>query len=280
MSEISLAPFVDAHLESAVVLSRQAGWPHRQEDWALLAQLSTGVVALDGSRVVGTAFCTPFGSQVATLNMIIVDEDMRGRGLGRQLMQAVMQAAGSRQMRLIATAEGLPLYEKLGFVRTGEIVQHQGTVTPQASQAGISWATPEDWAAVLALDLAASGLDRAGLFDLLFAQGRVAVRRSGETLTGFAVCRDFGRGKVIGPVVAQDAETAQALILFQAQAQIEIDPDSLVRVDTPAASGLAPWLHELGMAHVGGGIAMRYGATDLPTHSDFHIFALTNQALG
>lgn len=280
VSEIHLAPFTAAHMDSAVALSRQAGWPHRTEDWAMLAQLSIGFVALDGDRVVGTAFCTPFGPQVATLNMIIVDEAMRGRGLGRQLMQAVMQAAGARQMRLVATKDGLPLYEKLGFVKTGEIVQHQGIIKLSATQSDVSWAMPEDRPEIVALDRAANGLDRSALFESLFAQGCVAVIREAGQLAGFAVCRDFGRGKVIGPVVAQDANTAQTLIRFHLEEQSETD--TLMRVDTAVESGLPAWLADLGLPHVDGGIVMQHGADhdDLPTDLDFHIFALTNQALG
>lgn len=280
MSEISFAPFTIAHLDGAVALSRQAGWPHRAEDWAMLAQLSAGFVALDGTQVVGTAFCTPFGAQVATLNMIIVDEKMRGRGVGRRLMQAAMQAAGTRQMRLIATSDGLPLYGKLGFVRTGDIVQHQGIIAAtDAPHSGVSWAKPKDHSAIVALDRAANGLDRTALFGLLFAQGRVAVYRDAGQRVGFAICRDFGRGKVIGPIVAQDTKIARALILFQIAAQIETQPETLIRIDTDTTSGLAPWLTDLGMAHVGGGIVMRHGTADLSLDPDLHIFALTNQAL-
>ncbi|WP_234818623.1 GNAT family N-acetyltransferase [Sinorhizobium fredii] len=57
---------------------------------------------------------TPFGDTCSAINMIIVDESQRGRGLGRQLTSAVMELAGDRECRLTATSDGLPLYEKLG----------------------------------------------------------------------------------------------------------------------------------------------------------------------
>ena len=69
---------------------------------------------------------TPYGDDAATINMVIVDAAMRGRGLGRKMMEEALAKAGERTCCLVATQEGLPLYEKLGFVATGEIVQHQG----------------------------------------------------------------------------------------------------------------------------------------------------------
>lgn len=94
----------------------------------MIWSLSEGQVALEGGRVVGTAFMTPFGRTCATLNTIIVDEAMRGRGLGRRLTTTALEQAGDRECRLTATADGLPLYEMLGFVATHDVRQHQGTV--------------------------------------------------------------------------------------------------------------------------------------------------------
>ena len=113
-------PLTPAHLDGAVALSRAEGWPHRPEDWALILGLSRGIAALDGDRLVGTAMATPFGP-AGTLGMIVVARDWRGRGLGRAMMERLMDGE-ARQWRLVATAEGLPLYAKLGFVETHRIV--------------------------------------------------------------------------------------------------------------------------------------------------------------
>ena len=92
---LTFTGFGPEHLETACALSRQCGWPHRAEDWALALRLSRGVVAIEDDRVVGTALATPFGP-VATANMIIVDGAMRGRGLGRTLMDEMMARAAPR----------------------------------------------------------------------------------------------------------------------------------------------------------------------------------------
>jgi hypothetical protein len=43
---IALAPLEAHHLDGAVALSREAGWPHRREDWTMIWSLSEGRVAL------------------------------------------------------------------------------------------------------------------------------------------------------------------------------------------------------------------------------------------
>ncbi|MGY2049721.1 GNAT family N-acetyltransferase [Methylobacterium sp. JK268] len=282
-TEPELSAFAAGHLDEAVALSRAAGWPHRREDWALVLSLSVGQVALDAGRVVGTAMMTPFGG-TATINMVIVDEAMRGRGLGRRLMEAALAAAAGRDCRLVATRDGLPLYEKLGFRSVGEILQHQGhaAADTDGTAEGIAWEAPP--AADLAvLDRAACGMEREGLLARLAAEGQVAVLRRSGAVAGFAVRRRFGRGEVIGPVVAPGPDEARALIAFAIAAR----PGVFLRVDTPAGTHLGPWLAERGLARAGGGIVMvRDGArppasaATAPPSPPPRTFALASQALG
>ncbi|MCB8840355.1 GNAT family N-acetyltransferase [Aurantimonas sp. VKM B-3413] len=278
MSDIQILPFTTGHLESAVALSRNEGWPHRAEDWALVAEISKAFVAAEGGRVVGTAFCTPFGSDLAMLDMIIVDGAMRGRGLGRRLVERVMAEAGDRSLRLVATEAGLPLYAKLGFVEDEQILQHQGEAAAVLRPQGVTEVASDDWPAIVELDRTAFGGDRTLLFEHLQAVGEAVVMR-GEAgrIAGFAICRPFGRGFVVGPVVAPDAEAAKRLIA----AYLHRHAGSFVRVDVPASSGLAPWLAENGLAHVGGGMKMASPVPrSAPSSNVVQTFALASQALG
>src|SRR5918998_1898386 len=101
--QISLEAMEIEHLDGAVHLSQEAGWPHRREDWELVLSVSEGFVALQDGRVVATTIMTPFGSDTAAINMVIVDASMRGRGLGRLLMDIALDKAGARTCQLVAT---------------------------------------------------------------------------------------------------------------------------------------------------------------------------------
>ena len=278
IDEIVLKDFGPEHIDGAVALSRAAGWPHRPEDWALVLSLSTGIVLSDGERVLGTAMTTPFGRRAATINMVIVDESMRGRGLGRRLMDAALDAAGDRECRLIATEAGLPLYETLGFRAVGAIAQHQGPATPDPAIAveGIAWSDHPPVEALAALDEQACGMNRGALIHHLVRAGRVATLSRGGALVGFAILRAFGRGEVIGPVVAPAADDARALLAFVIAAR----PGAFLRVDTPESSNLAPWLTGRGLVPVGGGIVMSRGGPPPQPAGPVRTFALASQALG
>lgn len=274
-TELDIVPFGTQHLQGALALSRQAGWPHRREDWEMALALSNGVVALENEKVVGTTLTTRYGADCATINMVVVDEAMRGRGLGRRLMEAGLDAARGMPCRLIATQEGLPLYEKMGFREVGTILQHQGFCAAVDAPVDVEWAQPRHLPEIAALDQDAFGADRGGLISYLKNIGRFAVIRRDGHVVGFSVVRSFGRGDVIGPVVAENAEDARKLISFQIAAR----RDAFLRIDTTGSSGLSSWLVERGLVHVGGGTAMQRG-DQAGKLSHTKTFALANQAFG
>ncbi|CAO3425061.1 GNAT family N-acetyltransferase [Azospirillum endophyticum] len=288
---IDCVAFGPKHLDDALALSRQAQWPHRLEDWSLTLSLSQGLVATDAetSRVVGTVLMTPYGEDAATINMVIVDEGWRGQGLGRRLMDEAMALAGDRPLRLVATTDGLPLYEKLGFREIGTVLQHQGEAgpVPPIAAEDVTPAGTVDHSAIAALDRQAFGADRGLLLERFAQLGSFALLRRNGVPAGFAALRDFGRGQVIGPVIAPDADGAKALI----GPIIAAHPGKFLRVDTTADAGLGPWLADCGLRHVGGGIGMRRSApTPAPAAAaqapaavpaaPVSIYALASQALG
>jgi GNAT superfamily N-acetyltransferase len=274
-SQIDLVELIPDHLEDALALSQQAQWPHRIEDWAMGLALSKGVAAVHKGRVLGTAMATLYGDDVATINMVIVDETMRGLGIGKRLMDFALNTTSGRECRLVATQDGLPLYQKLGFRETHRILQHQGLVSFIAPSNGVEWANSSDVADCVSLDHAACGMDRRNLITYLANNGRLAVIHHEGSVSGFGATRRFGRGEVVGPVVANNAADARSLLSFLIAGR----EGQFMRVDTSEESGLASWLTELGLSHVGGGIAMVRDGKPRDT-ATVQTFALASQALG
>lgn len=269
-----LSAFTARHVAGAARLSAAEGWPHRAEDWAALLALGRGLVALRGDAVAGTGLCFPFGPGAARLGMIIVDGTIRGQGLGRRLTEGLIALAGDRALSLCATADGLPLYERLGFEAAGEIRQHQGIAAPLPAAGAPDWAAEADAEEIAALDRTASGMDRGALVRHLLGAGRIALHRPAGRIEGYAALRPFGRGHVAGPLVAPDAETARGLLA----PLVAACAGTFLRVDTGADTGLSPWLAARGMPQTGGATAMQRGA--LPPAGDARIFAIASQALG
>jgi predicted N-acetyltransferase YhbS len=267
-------------LPAAAALTRAVQWPHRVEDWQFVHRLGRGFVASAGDTVVGAVLWWPFGEDAGSLGMLIVDPDRQRAGIGRRLTEVVIADAGERALSLHATADGLPLYERLGFRRTGEIRQHQGAaftapVVPLPAGCRIRPLGRADAEAVIALDAAATGLARGVvLTGLLAVSDGVILDRDGE-IGGFALLRRFGRGYVIGPVVAPDHDGARALITHWVGSHAGM----FLRIDVPTETGLSPWLDELGLGAVSTAPAMTRG-TPPRRGTQPRTFALISQALG
>ncbi|MBE9605485.1 GNAT family N-acetyltransferase [Acetobacteraceae bacterium H6797] len=267
-------------LPAAHGLSSAVGWPHRLEDWAFNFSLGLGFVVEEEGRVLGTILGWPFGTG-ATIGLVIVAEEAQGRGFGRMLTERMMAALGDGCLMLNATVPGRPLYAKLGFTETGRrIEQHQGTpfsvgLVPPPPGDRLRPLGRSDAGALAALDRQATGLDRRALLEALLEVSEGVVLDRGGEAVGFALMRRFGRGHVVGPVIAPDAEAAKVLIGYW----LGYRSDQFIRVDVQDDSGLGPWLDTLGLSNVGSVVSMIRGtAPDRPGPAQR--FALTNQALG
>ena len=274
---VVLLPFGTQHLAGALLLSQEMSWPYRLEDWALALELGQGFVLCDrAGAVIATAAWWAYGEDHASCGMIIVAKAAQGRGHGARLMDALLAAAQPRTIRLNSTAEGLALYERRGFVRIGIIQQHQGVPHEchQAPPAELVRAmTLSDDEAVARLDRQATGWARRPMLDQLIhaGDGHVLVR-DGEP-RGYAIARPFGRGHVIGPVVAESAADARALI----EAALARLGQVFVRVDTAATSQLGDWLESIGLCQVSDATTMVKGP-HVPPAGPACMFALANQS--
>jgi hypothetical protein len=195
-------------------LSIGVQWPHRPEDWAMLIRVGEGVVAEDAiGRVVGSAMWWPMGPDFARIGMVITYPRLQEQGGGRWLVHQIAGPIGSRDKVVTATRAALRLCLSLGFRPGPTVFQHQGTVV--AAPAAVPGARPmvaADEAAVRALDAAALTAERRAVLDeLLAVSDGTVIERDGK-VAGFALCRRFGRGHVVGPVVAASEEDALALV--------------------------------------------------------------------
>jgi hypothetical protein len=192
-------------------------------------------------------------------------------------MQRVLQATGPRHTLLIATPAGQPLYERLGFVATGTIHQHQGTmltIVPPAGAGHVRLAEPAELGTLVDLANRATGRSRDAIVRHLAQVGEAAVLERDGVLAGFSIMRRFGRGHVIGPLVAPDADGARALVAFWSGPYA----GTFVRIDVAGEGGLDPWLEQAGLAQVDTGVAMARNGE--PRHdAALQQFAIVNQAL-
>ncbi|CAJ0716845.1 hypothetical protein LMG6871_01930 [Ralstonia edaphis] len=279
---VVLRPMTADDLAQTHALSEEQRWPHRPADWAQSFAHAEGIVAERDGQIIATAQRWRWGPRHATIGLVIVTPACQGRRIGHRLMTALLDGLDNHTVLLHATAEGRGLYERLGFVRTGEIRQHQGIAQPtplialptgwRLRPAGLNEA--ED---LRRLDALARGMPRDALIDDLLASADacVVLDDDGEA-RGFAMLRRFGRGHVIGPVVAPDAESAKALVAHLAG----INAGHFTRIDIDFDSGLAEWLESIGLLRVDAPTTMVRGAPLTTPPGGPTLFAIVTQAMG
>lgn len=276
---VVLRDMVEADLSAAIELSQEYSWPHRQEDWELFYELGEGIVAeLDG-KVVGTIMAWRFAENYATLGMVIVTSKVQGKGIGRRLMDAMLERLEGCNVILNATQEGMPLYSKLGFVPIGVVRQHQGPApaVPISELQQGERLRPMGNAdeALPAMYSKAMSMDRTKVFGALSRDASTVVLSRDHEPTGFAMLRRFGRGREIGPVVAPDIGGAKLLVSHWLGARA----GRFCRIDAVEGLGMSRWLEALGLPCVATVTTMVKG-TAPPVAEGPRVFALAAQALG
>lgn len=278
---VLLRPMTLADLPHAHALSAALRWPHRPIDWEQVFAHGQGLIAERDGVIIATAQRFLWGPRHATIGLVIVTPACQGRRIGHRLLTVLLDGLNDCTVVLQATAEGRGLYERLGFVRTGEVRQHQGVAQPTPLIA-----LPSGWrlrpagqneASVLhRLDEQARGMPRHALIDDLLAQSDACVVLDHDgTPKGFAMLRRFGRGHSIGPVIASDAGGAKALIAHLAG----MNAGNFTRIDIDFDSGLTEWLEGIGLLRVDAPTTMVRGKPLVQHESGPQLFAIVTQAI-
>ena len=172
-----------------------------------------GVVAEASGRVVGSNFLWK-DDAVAGVGPITIDPAAQNRGVGRMLMEAVLDHArtnGIGAVRLVQAAyhgRSLSLYTKLGFEAREPLSVMQGpALALRVEGYEVRAATPADIEAANDLCRRVHGHTRSGELRAAIEQGAaMVVERQGQ-ITGYATGIGF-----FGHAVAETNEDLQALI--------------------------------------------------------------------
>lgn len=138
---IRIRPMRADEVSLALRLTVQSGWNQTAADWARMHSLEPrGCFAADlNGSIVGTTVCCVF-DKVAWLALVLVEQSLRNRGIGRRLVERGLEYAddaGAQTVRLDATPLGRPIYERLGFQPQFELERWGGTPETTAESATI-----------------------------------------------------------------------------------------------------------------------------------------------
>ncbi|HET9456409.1 MAG TPA: GNAT family N-acetyltransferase [Candidatus Limnocylindrales bacterium] len=234
---VAIRPMGVADVTAAAAAVLEGGWGDRLPffAWAVDHPACRPFVAVEGERIVGTGIATAYGP-VGWVGTIFVVPDRRGSGLGRRLTQAViddLDGRGCRTLVLIATVLGRPIYERLGFERLADhlrfSIRGSGDATPLDRVRPMA---ADDLPAILALDRAATGEDRAPVLTGLVGpeSTRVVVHADGS-IGGFVARGPWGGGALVAP----DPDDALELLEWRRR---RAGPEALVATGLPDSNAV------------------------------------------
>ncbi len=221
MSDVSgaiLRRLVESDIPAAVGLSEKAGWNQTGEDWRMLIDLAPeGCLAIEvDGELAATTTLLCYGRRLAWVGMVLTKVSCRGRGFARRLLkQALTQADQMRieTVKLDATDQGRPLYEKMGFRCDQSVERWSRPESRVASGATvpIDLSSAEDWRVA---DSRAFGTNRSELLERLARRSQPPLFIKGSYL----LTRPGRRTGYLGPSVCDEPETARALVEHALQA--------------------------------------------------------------
>ena len=189
------------------------------------------IVAVDGGEVVASGVGTANGS-AGWIGAIFVDERVRRRGIGRAVTDAViagLEQRGCRTLVLVASEEGKPLYEGMGFqLQTAyATLEAPGTSGSGVDDGAVRAFRPGDLDGMVALDGRATGEARGHLLTRLASpdSARVLVDET-DNVIAFTIRPPWGGGATIA-----GTENAGARILEARRSAI--GPERRVRAGLP-----------------------------------------------
>lgn len=277
---LQIRPMRPEEVALAIDWAAAEGWNPGLADAACFAAVDPDgflVAERDGTPV-ATVSCINYDAHFAFLGFYIVRPDLRGRGYGLRIWNAAMAHAGGRVIGLDGVVAQQDNYRKSGFHYAYANIRHGGTIkTGPVSQAGIVPLTTIPFSAIEASDATVFPAPRSNfLHAWINAPGHVgrALMRNGE-LAGWGVIRPCRRGYKIGPLVADDRATAEA-VLSALLAEIG---EAEIFLDVPAINHDAVTLAEsLGLAPVFETARMYTGT--IPQFGIERVFGVTSFELG
>jgi hypothetical protein len=211
-SGVVMRTLTASDIPSAVGLSAEAGWNQTAEDWRTLIELSAnGCLGIElNGELVSTTTLLCYGQRLAWIGMVLTKIRCRGRGFARLLLTEALRLADAMQIetvKLDATDQGRPLYEKLGFRYEQAVERWWRAGDADSDLVGTGAIDPSISQSCEELDMRAFGANRTELLSKLARRNPpLSVRNS------YLFTRPGRLSWYLGPCVCETTASARALL--------------------------------------------------------------------
>ncbi|MEI5906637.1 GNAT family N-acetyltransferase [Bacillus spongiae] len=271
-------------IRGIIMLSASVGWDYDEHEVSTV--MASGKVIghrNEQGHLVSCGAVIPYGDRLASIGMIIVHPAYQGKGLGREVTESCLQSIStSTTVMLIATAEGKPMYEGMGFqvvesvhkyIRNKDSSRHSN----EKLEKRIVPMKAEDMAQVIEIDKGAFGENRATFLKNRIKQAKeaVVVKSEDGKIIGYSLSILGPVNLIIGPIVAPSKEWATRLI-----DRLALNHHGNVRIDVPKGHPeLMVYLERVGFEKVSEPPVMVKNTTKLPKRNHT-LFGIAAQVFG
>lgn len=260
---LSVEP-VRGRLDALRYVTLRAGWNQTDQDLMRIARLDPKSVfiayLLSGkSRIpVGSGVSAPLGDHHAWIGLVTVVPELRRYGIANEIMISCLSRAlddGRIINGLDATPLGHTVYGALGYADAYRLWRSSFATADHAgfTDASVTRALPADLNDIIAYD-APRFLERREILRVLYRDAIAAfTARENGRITGYVFARPGRMAPFVGPLIADDTDTAQRLAracaaklnsLGHAQAFMDT-PEAQFEEAAPAAGDERPKRHRL-----------------------------------
>ncbi|WP_395761402.1 GNAT family N-acetyltransferase [Bacillus sp. 3G2] len=235
--EIKVECLREEQIGDIVALSSYIGWDYNREEIETI--FDSGIVYgvwNEREKLIASAAIILYGEKLASIGMVIVHPNYKGRGIGKAITDACIKSVSVQTpIMLIATDEGKPLYEKLGF----RVVSYVSKYICSSYNVNDYCVGNEDYMVkyeecdleeIIKLDENAFGTNREEFLTKRMIQSEqcIVVKDKEQNVLGYGLSIQTSENKIIGPVVAKNDAMAMRIVHHLAR-----EHNGKLRMDVP-----------------------------------------------
>ncbi|WDL97252.1 GNAT family N-acetyltransferase [Alicyclobacillus sp. ALC3] len=283
-NDLSLAILNERDIPQLIQLSDSVGWDYDESEIKTIMEsgMIYGYKTVSG-KVAASAAIVPYNKNLASLGMVIVHPHYRRLGLGKTVtMKCVQSLPSSVPIMLIATAEGIPMYERLGFRSVNSVQKllcdsFQRPMNLDTNEFILERFHDRNLSQIIDLDQVAVGAKRDTFLIARIKQANQIILAKNTTgrVVGYALSIQGTVNLLVGPIVAPDAKLAMQLL-----EQLATNNSNTIRIDVPQEqTQFTSMLVRCGFELVSQPPIMLLNGDELPPRSG-QLFAIAAQVFG
>ncbi|MGE6347672.1 GNAT family N-acetyltransferase [Bacillus mycoides] len=223
--------------EDIVALSSYIGWDYNREEIETI--LNTGIVygvVNEREELIASAAIILYGETLASIGMVIVHPDYKGRGIGKIITDSCVKSVSTQTpIMLIATDDGKILYKKIGF----RAVSHVSKYICNSYNANYHCVGNEEYIVnyeerdleeIIQIDKDAFGTNREGFLKYRIIQSEqcIITKDAQQNVLGYGISIQTPENKIIGPIVAKNDKMAMRMAHYLVR-----EHNGKLRIDVP-----------------------------------------------